>query len=314
MLVRVICAGRPRSKEPSWHRRLRRQRTQARSSIALLWCTLRKVGHDHRDGRCKTAAKRQERERLRMRGRSQLLSHTVGTTPTFARGRREPNARHAGCIERSTWRFGTNHSSRKRRSVRQAVTKSLHVQTAACVWLYKLTLVHGFVLNTSKGKFELLRVFRGPQARNQLRELHHEWEKRMPYVAMDGLHHMVHVQQRAGDTGLQQPWASARRTRASAGSQHPQRDRRERFWELVDPNSSCYPHQPRLSKTSGNVITPGLEEILAGLLEPLGVVYTVDPKKVRARLSLWKAAAQKELNSLQSLGAIIRHSGRDAQR
>ena len=121
-------------------------------------------------------------------------------------------------------------------------------------------------------------------------------------------------QQRAEDSGLQQPWASARGTRASIGTQHPQRDRRNRFWELVDPVRSGYPHQPRLNKTSANVITPGVEEILQGLIEPLGVVYTVDPKEVRARLSLWKAAAQKELNSLQSLGAIIRHRGRDAQR
>ena len=121
-------------------------------------------------------------------------------------------------------------------------------------------------------------------------------------------------QQRAEDSGLQQPWASARGTRASTGPQHPQRDRRDRFWELVDPVRSGYPHQPRLNKTSANVITPGVEEILQGLIEPLGVVYTVDPKEVKARLSLWKAAAQKELNSLQSLGAIIRHRGRDAQR
>ena len=59
--------------------------------------------------------------------------------------------------------------------------------------------------------------------------------------------------------------------------------------------------------------TPNVEGLLETLNAPLEVVHNVAPAEVRAHLDRWRQAAETEVKSLETLGAIKRIRGREAK-
>ena len=59
--------------------------------------------------------------------------------------------------------------------------------------------------------------------------------------------------------------------------------------------------------------TKELESVLNSLQEPLSVTHTASQEEVRANLSKWKPAIEKELRTLKEPGVLISHKGQDAR-
>ena len=73
-------------------------------------------------------------------------------------------------------------------------------------------------------------------------------------------------------------------------------------------------HQgPTVCKVDDAMYTPNIEELLEGLKGPLEVVHNVSPSEVRQNLEKWRAAANAEIDSLESMKAIRRLKGTQAR-
>ncbi|CAE7795583.1 GIP, partial [Symbiodinium sp. CCMP2456] len=59
--------------------------------------------------------------------------------------------------------------------------------------------------------------------------------------------------------------------------------------------------------------TKDLEGLLNQLTEPLSVTHTASQEEVRANLGKWKAAIEKELDSLKGPGVLVSHFGQEAR-
>ena len=82
---------------------------------------------------------------------------------------------------------------------------------------------------------------------------------------------------------------------------------------LQDLRSNREPPVPRIKRVEESSFTPDIESILESLTGPLEVVHQVSPHDVKGNMERWKPAAQEEVDSMESMGAIIRRTGSDAK-
>ncbi|CAE7373674.1 RE1, partial [Symbiodinium necroappetens] len=69
----------------------------------------------------------------------------------------------------------------------------------------------------------------------------------------------------------------------------------------------------RVSRVEEAMYTPNVERLLESLTSPLEVIHNVAPAEVREHLERWRQAAETEVKSLETLGAIRRLKGREAR-
>ena len=83
--------------------------------------------------------------------------------------------------------------------------------------------------------------------------------------------------------------------------------------ERSAPRESGVTAAAKVEKVLESSFTQNVEELLEKLAGPLEVVHQVSPSEVKRHLEKWKPAAQEEVESLESMKAIVRHKSTSAK-